>query len=76
MEAKVVNFSTVKTGYGHWLVSVELNSSNEIYKHTTTNSRAIDGHDGYQVALAQECLSANDIDYNYIDFSSLLDNDD
>lgn len=39
--------------------------------HTTTNSRAIDGHDGYEVALASECLRANDIDVDSIDLATL-----
>lgn len=39
--------------------------------HTTTNSRAIDGYDGYEVTLAQECLRANDINEDLFDFSTL-----
>ena len=37
----------------------------------TTNSRAIDGEDGFEVSLAIECLIQNDINIDYIDFNSL-----
>jgi hypothetical protein len=38
---------------------------------TTTDSRAIDGEDGFEVTLAHECLRKNDINTNLVDFSSL-----
>jgi len=91
--ATITNFETKKTGYGHWLVTVELENPNLLLadddyywtmndkqdepkmltvKHTTTNSRAIDGKDGYQLALAQECLKSNEVNTDYVDLSTLL----
>ena len=46
------------------------------FKKTTTNSRAIDGHDGYEVALAQECLNANEVNCDLVDFSTLKEKED
>ena len=40
-------------------------------KKTTTDSRAIDGYDGFEVCLAKECLNANDINCDLVDFSTL-----
>lgn len=37
----------------------------------TTDSRAIDGEDGFEVSLASECLRKNEINIDFIDFSSL-----
>jgi|GEM_PF-5803518 len=45
-------------------------------KHTTTNSRAIDGHDGYKRALANECIRANEWDEAMFDLSILADSDE
>ena len=40
------NLSITQTGYGHWIISVELeiNGEKEIYSTITTNSTAIDAY--------------------------------
>ena len=92
MKSKILNFSTKLTGYGHWLIAMEIENPNLklsdddyywtmnnkedetetlVIKKTTTNSRAIDGKDGFEVALAEECLRANDFYIEDFDTSSL-----
>lgn len=61
-----VNF--YPTSPGHWRVTIEING-NETYRCTTTNSRAVDGHDGGKIELAKECLRANSYDTCKFDFS-------
>ena len=46
------------------------------FTHITTNSSAIDGHDGYEVALAQECLNANEVNIDLVDFTTLKEFED
>lgn len=40
-------------------------------RHTTTDSRAIDGLDGYQQLLAAQCIRANDYDPADFDLTTL-----
>lgn len=70
MKNEVSYVSTRQTGAGHWKVTIEVNGC-ETYHCTTTNSRAIDGHDGGKIALAKECLAANNYDFDLFDFYSI-----
>jgi hypothetical protein len=88
----IIRFNTIKTGYGHWLITMEVDNpalllsnldeywryydiENEpetlTLKHTTTNSRAIDGYDGFEQTLASECIRANNWDDSLFDLTSL-----
>lgn len=47
------------------------------YRYTTTNSRAIDGHDGGDQALAEECVRAcSEFDSDNFDLSGLSSGDE
>lgn len=60
----------------YWQMNERSEEPSEItLTHTTTNSRAIDGHDGYEVALASECLRANEWDVDMFDLTSLKNSD-
>jgi hypothetical protein len=68
-----------QTGYGHWKIMLDVETADgdsEIITCTTTNSRAIDGHDGAEQALASECLRDNDLDEDEYDLSSLEGGED
>ena len=92
-KSAINSFKIIKTGYGHWLITLvienpalnlpdediywEMNDKNDepktfTLKHISTNSRAIDGHDGFEIALASECLQSNNLRLDLFDFSTLL----
>lgn len=96
---KVNSISWKKTGYGHWLVTLNIDNpalnyaENDYYwktvdhdiedepekltlTKTTTNSRAIDGHDGYEHALANEVLMSYGYDIEDFDTSILCQEDE
>ena len=72
---EIHDFSIRKTGHGQWNVALVIdeneNKEQISISTTTTNSRAVDGHDGYYQALAKECLKDNELDYYSYDFSNL-----
>lgn len=73
MKNQVTYVSTRQTSPGHWRVTIEING-NETYRCTTTNSRAVDGHDGGKIALAKECICANSYDCDLFDFYLIEEN--
>lgn len=58
-----------KTGYGQYTISIDTNIGP--FKSHSTNSNAVDGKDGFQIALAKEVLQKNYQDVSNFDFSSL-----
>lgn len=76
-----------QTGYGHWKITLDIElpkeelidedgeviESEESGKISciSTDSRAIDGHDGADQALAIECLRDNDYDEDDFDLTTL-----
>ena len=46
-------------------------SEHVLFTHVSTNSRAIDGYDGFEVALAKEAIRASEWDVDMFDYSSL-----
>ena len=42
-----------------------------LFTHVSTNSRAVDGYDGFEVALAKEAIRTSEWDVDMFDYSSL-----
>lgn len=75
------------TGYGHWCITLEIEQpvqelimgDGEVIRSEdtatisciSTDSRAIDGYDGADQALAAECLRSNDYAEDMFDLSTL-----
>lgn len=79
MKKTIYHISKRKTGYGHWKIILDIegeDGDSEVITCTSTDSRAIDGHDGADQALAAECLTGNDLDDDEYDLSSLNGGDE
>lgn len=73
---KITSVTTRFKSYGHFEITtfwIDDNYGETYAKTITTNTRAVDGLDGYEKTLARECLSVNGYDINEFDLSQLLD---
>ena len=74
---KIYSVTKVKTGFGHWRVTLDLSNGTKI-SSVTTNSQAIDAED--DVTLADEICRKNEVDesgemieYDYSEIQSQKD---
>lgn len=72
---KAINSITVlPLDPGSWRVTLIIDEEDNDTKTISTkthDSRAVDGHDGAEYALAEECLRNNNYDIDEFDFSNL-----
>lgn len=79
MKKSIYHLAKRQTGYGHWKISLDIETEegeSEVITCTSTDSRAIDGHDGGDQSLAIECLQDNGYNDDDYDVDSLDGGDD